>query len=396
MSAIRISQRASAITDSITLAISARAKAMQAAGIDVVSLGAGEPDFGTPANIAEAGIQAIRDGHTRYTAAAGMPEVRQAAARWFRRHFDLPFEAENVMVTAGAKPALMLALSAMVDRGDRVLLPAPFWPSYTDIVRLADGEPVVLEGVPRQGFVHSGEQIARAARAHGCRGVVVNYPNNPSGAVPTRAQIEDIVDAAIDADLWILSDEIYARLIYDGLEHVSPGSIERARDRVVVVNGGTKSHSMTGWRVGFLGGPAPLVAAAARIQSQAMGNTCSISQRAVIAVCEELEDEGFERRMRAFDERRHYLHGAINAVEGLRLELPKGAFYALVDCRDLCARLGCDDIELSERLLVDGLVATVPGTPFAMPGFVRLSYAASLPDLQKAVERIRAFVGVLP
>lgn len=389
---ISVSQRARSITDSITLAISARAKAMQAEGIDVVSLGAGEPDFGTPEPIAEAGIQAIRDGYTRYTAAAGMPDVRAAAARWFQRQFDLPYEPQNVMVTAGAKPALMLAMQSLVNPGDKVLLPAPFWPSYTEIVRLADGVPIPLAGVPEQGFVHTGAQIAAAAAEHGAKGVVLNFPNNPSGAVASRAEIEDLVDAAIEHDLFIISDEIYARLLYDDAEHVSPAAFERARDRVVIVNGGTKSHSMTGWRVGFLAGPAELIAAAARVQSQAVGNTNSISQRAVMAVCDETDATEFERRRAAFDARRRYLHGAIQSIEGLRLEMPKGAFYALVDCREVCERVGIDDVTFAERLLVDGLVATVPGSPFEMPGFVRLSYAASMEDIERAVQRIGAFV----
>lgn len=391
MSAIKISARARAISDSITLAISARAAAMKRDGIDVVSLGAGEPDFGTPARIADAGVTAIREGYTRYTPAAGMPDVRAAGARWFRRHFGMPYEAENVMVTAGAKPALYLALDTIVEPGDVVLLPAPFWASYTDIVRLAEGVPVVVDAVPEQGFVHTGEQIARAAREHGAKGVVVNYPNNPSGAVPTPAQVEAIVDAAIEHDLWILSDEIYARLIYDGLPHVSPASFERAFDRVIVVNGGTKSHSMTGWRVGFLAGPAEVVAAAARIQSQAMGNTCSISQRAVLEVCDEPDDSGLRQRLAAFDERRKFLVDAVGSIPRLRVDVPQGAFYLLVDVREACAALDADDVTFAERLLVEGKVATVPGTPFAIPGFVRLSYAAGLDDLRKAVDRIADF-----
>lgn len=395
MPAIPISARARAITDSITLAISARAAAMKKEGIDVVSLSAGEPDFGTPTAVAEAGIRAIRDGYTRYTPAAGMPDVRAAASRWFERHFGLSYAPSDVMVTAGAKPALHLALDSIVDRGDRVLLPAPFWASYTDLVQLSEGVPVVVDAVPEQEFVHSGEQIARAAEENHAKGIVLNFPNNPSGAVPTRAQLESIVDAAIEHDMWILSDEIYARLIYDDRSHVSPASFERARERVIVVNGGTKSHSMTGWRVGFLAGPSEVVAAAARIQSQAMGNTCSISQRAVLEVCDEEDDSELQRRVGAFDERRRYLVEELARIPKLRVEMPHGAFYVLVDVREFSADLGIDDVAFAERLLVEGLVATVPGTPFAIPGFVRLSYAASMDDLRTAVGRVADFCGKL-
>ncbi len=394
MSTIPESRRARAIHDSITLAISARASTMRRDGIDVVSLSAGEPDFPTPEPIQDAGVAAIREGRTRYTPAAGIPELRKAAADWFRRRFGIPYQAENISVTAGAKPALTLGLMAIVDEGDRVLLPAPFWASYTDIVRLAGGEPVPIRAVPEQGFVHTGEQIAAAARRHGAKGVVVNFPNNPSGAVASRAQLEEIVDAAIENDLWIVSDEIYARLLYDGREHVSPASFERAFDRVLVVNGGTKSHSMTGWRVGFLAGPTATVDAVARIQSQAVGNTCTISQYAAIQVCEETDDSEVNRRLAAFDERRRYLVDAVNGIDGLSAAMPDGAFYVLVDVHEASKRLGIgDDVVFAERLLNEARVAVIPGTPFEIPGFIRLSYAVSMDDLKRAVARLREFVG---
>ena len=393
MSAIPVSARARGITDSITLAITARAKAMRAEGIDVVSLGAGEPDFPTAEPIADAGVQAIRDGYTRYTPAAGMPDVRQAGADWFRRRFGLDFASEEIVVTAGAKPALSLAMQAIVNPGDKVLLPAPFWASYTDIVRLSDGVPVPLAAVPEQGFVHTGEQIAEAIAETGAKGVVINFPNNPSGAVPTPAQVEAITDACAAAGVWIISDEIYARLIYDGGEHASPAGLAAGRDRTIVVNGGTKSHSMTGWRVGFLAAPAEIAAAVAKIASQALGNTCSISQRAAKAMCEETDDTELHRRLAAFDERRRFLVESLDGHAGLAMPRPQGAFYALLDVREVCRERGIDDVAFAEQLLVDGRVATVPGTPFEIPGFVRLSYAASLDDLRLAVERIRSFVG---
>ena len=279
-----------------------------------------------------------------------------------------------------------------IGTGDHVLLPTPYWPSYPEIVRLWGGEPVDVPVGADQGFVPNGPQIEEAARRHGATGLLINFPNNPSGAVPTREQVEQIVDAALAAGMWILSDEIYARLIYDGNPHVSPAQFERARDHVLVVNGGTKSHSMTGWRIGFLAGPPQIVAAASRIQSQAAGNPCTISQIAAMAMCEEDDDTEFERRLAAFDERRRYLMKEINATEELGLDLPHGAFYALVDVRQACSRLDCDDAQLADRLLTEGLVATVPGSAFAAPGFIRLSYAASMQDLETAVQRIRSFL----
>ncbi|MCA8944524.1 MAG: pyridoxal phosphate-dependent aminotransferase [Planctomycetes bacterium] len=391
MGHIQPSKRSEAITESITLAISARAAAMKAAGEDVISLGAGEPDFPTYEPVARAGIDAITGGITRYTASSGLPDVRAAAARWFRQ-FDLPYETQNVMVTAGAKPALTMALLALADPDDCILTPAPYWPSYPEMVKLVGARSVDIALNPAEGFVPTREEIVTAAREHGAKGIMINFPNNPSGAVPTRDQVESIVDAAIEADLWILSDEIYAKLIYEG-EHVSPASFDKGFDRTVVVNGGTKSHSMTGWRVGFLAGPADIVAAAGRLQSQAIGNACSISQMAAKRVCEGGDDDEMSRRLRAFDERRQYLLGAINEIPGLALDRPQGAFYALVDARGACERLGIDDLELTERLLVESKVAVVPGSAFAIPGFLRLSYAASMDDLERAVARMQSFFG---
>ena len=391
MGSIQPSARSTEITESITLAISARAAAMKAEGQDVISLGAGEPDFPTPEPVAQAGIRAIQDGITRYTASSGIPKVREAAARWFQQ-FDLQFEPKDIVVTAGAKPALTLALLALAECGDRVLVPAPYWPSYPEMVKLVGATPIDMPPDPSQGFIPTGAQIEAAAKEHGAKGIMLNFPNNPSGAVPTREQVEDIVDAAIRTNLWIISDEIYARLLYDDNVHVSPASFERARDRVVVVNGGTKSHSMTGWRLGFLAGPRAVIDAAACIQSQAIGNACSISQMAVLEVCDEKDGAEFERRLAAFDERRQYLLEQINSIPGLALSSPQGAFYALVDARQACQERGIDDLMLCEQLLTEALVAAVPGSAFAIPGFLRISYAASMDDLERAVDRIRKFL----
>ncbi|MEO0479076.1 MAG: pyridoxal phosphate-dependent aminotransferase [Planctomycetota bacterium] len=392
MPAIPVSARARAISDSVTLAIQARAKAMRAEGVDVVSLGAGEPDFDTPENIQDAGVQAIRDGHTRYTAVSGMPELRTAAAKWFNRHFDLDYSKEEIIVTAGAKPALSLGLTAVLNDGDRVLLPAPFWPSYPDIVRIAGGVPVPLEAVPEQGFVHTPDQLAKAFAETGAKGVMFNYPNNPSGAIATREQVEGLLKVCIDHNAWIVSDEIYARLLYDGAKHVSFAALDGGKERTMIVNGGTKSHSMTGWRVGFLAAPKEIAAAVGRIQGQAIGNTCTISQHAAITVCEETDNTELERRLETYDGRRRLMVERVSAIDGLAVNLPQGAFYAMVDCRPVCQRAGINDIEFCERLLIEGKVATVPGTAFELPGFLRLSYAASTDAIETAIDRLGTFV----
>jgi aspartate aminotransferase len=382
---------AASIAESATLAMSAKAATLRAAGRDVVSLSAGEPDFATPESVAEAGIEAIRQGQTRYTQAAGIPELRLAGAEWFKRKFGLDYSPDEVMVTAGAKAALHMALTTALEPGERVLILAPYWVSYPDLIKVAGGVPVEVPAVPEKGFIHTGAEIEAAARKSDARGLMLNFPNNPSGASPTGQQVEEIVNAAVNCGMWIISDEIYSTMLYDGAEHVSPAAVKGGRDRVLVVNGGTKSHSLTGWRIGFLAGPVDLIDAASRIQGNVLGNPCTISQAASLAAFTlPLEDE-LENRMASFDERRRYLVEAINAIPTLRVSLPAATFYAMVDVSELCDRLGCDDARLCERLLDEMLLAVVPGSAFALPGYIRLSYAAALQELRTAVERLAQF-----
>ncbi len=391
MAGLAPNARSRRIEESATLAITARAARMKAQGLDVVSLGAGEPDFATPAPIARAGIRAIEQGNTRYTAAPGVPELRAAGASWLQRTFGLDYGADDVMVCAGAKAALHMALAAIVDPGDAVLILAPYWVSYPALVQVADGEPVVVPPVPEQGFVHDATAIDAAIRRHRARGLLLNFPNNPSGAVPSRAQVQAIVDACQRHDVWMVSDEIYATLTYDDARHVSPAALPGGRERTVVVNGFTKSHTLTGWRTSFLAGPRAVVDAACRIQSQVLGNACTISQAATLAACEQDLSDDQALRMRAFDERRRYLVEHVNRIPGLRLQAPRGAFYALVDARAWCEQRGVDDVALCELLLERQLLAAVPGSAFAIPGFVRLSYAAGMDQLRTAVARLHAF-----
>ena len=391
MAGLAPNARSRRIEESATLAISAQAARLRAAGKDVVSLGAGEPDFWTPGPIAEAGIRAIEQGNTRYTPAPGTPELRAAGANWLQRTFGLRYTADEVMVCAGAKAALHIALDTIVEPGDSVLILAPYWVSYPALVAMADGKPVVLPAVPDAGFIHTAAAIDAAAKQSRARGILLNFPNNPSGVVPTRAQLQAIVDVAVANDLWIVSDEIYSMLLYDDAEHFSPAALPGGHERTIVVNGFTKSHTLTGWRTSFLAGPRAIVDAACRIQSQVLGNPCTISQAATLAACEiPLPDEQ-TRRMLAFDERRRYLLREINTIPGMRLSVPKGAFYALVDVRELCKARGIDDVTVCQQLLHQHLLAVVPGSAFAVPGFVRLSYAVAMEQLQKAIARLRDY-----
>ena len=391
MAGLAPNARSRRIEESATLAITAKAAKMKQAGLDVVSLGAGEPDFPTPGPIAEAGIRAIQQGKTRYTAAPGTPELRAAGSKWLRDQFGLEYPPEEVMVCAGAKAALHMALDAVVEPGDPVLILAPYWVSYPALVTMADGNPVVVPPVPDRGFVHDAAAIEAACRQHRSKGIVLNFPNNPSGAVPTKDQVQAIVDVCKRNDMWIVSDEIYATLLYDTATHVSPASLPGGRERTLVVNGFTKSHTLTGWRTSFLAGPRPVIDACCRIQSQVLGNPCTISQEAMLAACRTPLPEDQAARMRAFGERRDFLVREINTIQGLKLVAPRGAFYALVDVRTLCAQRGIDDVVMCEQLLDQQKLAAVPGSAFAIPGFVRLSYAAAMDELRSAVVRLRAF-----
>ncbi|MFN3241792.1 MAG: pyridoxal phosphate-dependent aminotransferase [Planctomycetota bacterium] len=384
--------RSRRIEASATLAITAEAARLKAEGHDVVSLGAGEPDFPTPEPIARAGIEAIERHDYRYTAAAGTPALRKAGAAWLGEQFGLDYAADEVMVSSGAKGALHMALDTIVEPGDRVLILAPYWVSYPALVTMADGEPFVVAALPQRGFIHDEATLEKAAADSGASGVIVNWPNNPSGAVPSRHDVQALVDLCARRDMWIVSDEIYATLLYDGAQHISPANVPGGRERTVVVSGFTKSHTLTGWRTSFMAGPKDVIAAAGRIQSQVLGNPCTISQAAMQKACELPLPDDQATRMQAFGERRAFLLERINAIPGMSLAPPKGAFYALIDIRPICEQRGIDDFTVCRQLLEQQHLALVPGSAFAAPGFIRASYAASLETLQKAVERLEKWV----
>lgn len=385
--------RSRLIEASATLAITDTANKLKAAGHDVVSLGAGEPDFPTPEPIAQAGIEAIEQGNYRYTSAAGTPELRKAGAEWLSSSFGLDYAADEVMVCAGAKAALHMALAAIVEPGDRVLVLAPYWVSYPAMVTLAGGEPVVLPPNPGRGFVHDEASIEAMARKHDAAGVIVNFPNNPSGSVPGKNDVEALVDVCARRDMWIISDEIYSTLLYDDAVHISPAKVAGGRERTVVVNGFTKSHTLTGWRTSFLAASKDVVATAARLQSQVLGNPCTISQAATLKACQLPLPDEHKWRMAAFTERRDYLVREINQLQGISLAKPRGAFYALMDIRPICEAREITDLQACRELLDEHHLALVPGSAFGAPGFVRASFAVSLDTLKKAVDRLATWVG---
>jgi aspartate aminotransferase len=385
--------RSRLIEASATLAITDTANKLRAAGHDVVSLGAGEPDFPTPEPIARAGIEAIEQGNYRYTSAAGTPALRQAGAEWLSSSFGLEYAADEVMVCAGAKAALYMALTTILEPGDRVLILAPYWVSYPAMVTLAGGEPVILPANPERGFIHDEASIEAMAKQHGAAGVIINFPNNPSGSVPNKNDIRALIDVCTRRDMWIISDEIYSTLLYDDAEHTSPASLPGGRERTIVVNGFTKSHTLTGWRTSFLAASKEIVATAARLQSQVLGNPSTISQAATLKACQHPLPEEHQQRIKAFTERRDYLVEAVNKLPGISVAKPRGAFYALMDLRPICDERGITDLQACQQLLDEHHLALVPGSAFGAPGFLRASFAANLETLKKAVERLSKWVG---
>ncbi len=391
---MRISSRIEQVRESTTLAIAARAAELRAAGRNIISLAAGEPDFATPSAASEAGIQAIRNGETHYTPVAGIAPLRKAVSEAIARDYDLNYDPSQICISAGTKPAIWLALTALLEPGDLVVVVAPYWVSYPDIVALAGGEVLLLETDEQNGFVPTQEQLETALGSPGVRGILINSPSNPTGAIWPPERIEQLVAICARRDRWIVSDEIYSELHFDDTRVVSPTQIPGGRERTVLLNGFSKTYAMTGWRMGWLAAPPELVRGVIRAQSQLMGNACSISQAAALEALAPRNRGDVDKMIDAFRKRRAFLIPAVQRIEGFSLHPPSGAFYAFPGVQPLIAARGlADDVALAKTLLEQTEVATVPGTAFGRPGHIRLSFAASLEDLHEAMERIWRWAG---
>jgi len=399
---VKLSRRAQSVQPSPTLAITAKAKAMRAAGADVISLSAGEPDFGTPDHVKKAGIEAIESGFTRYTATAGTPELRKAIAEKHRRENDLTYDpATEIVACVGAKHAIYGAIQVLVDEGDEVLVPAPYWVSYPDMTRLAGGTPVVVPCRAEDGFVVRASEI-ESRIGERTVALILNSPSNPTGAVYPRKALEEIAEVVRrHPRLVVISDDIYEHLIYTGdpftnILNVAPD----LRDRTIVVNGLSKSFSMTGWRIGWALGPRQIIGAMQRLQDQSTSNPSSITQMAAIAALSGGNDFVAEMR-EAFDERRRFVQRRLSEIPGVSCPEIGGAFYAFFDVRPLLAKsfrgesLGESSARFCEILLEEFHVAMVPGVAFGAEGFVRLSFATSLDALEKGLDRLESFARAL-
>ncbi len=396
---MKISERARNTAPSPTLAITAKAKQLKEEGVDVLSFGAGEPDFDTPEPIADAAIEAIRTGFTRYTPSAGILPLRQAICDKLHRENGLYYTPSQVIVTAGAKHALFGVFQAIIDPGDEVIIPAPYWVSYPEMVKLAGGVPVTVNAGPDTGYVPDPADIAAAVTPK-TRAIVVNSPNNPSGAVFPEAVLKAIADIAIDHQIAIISDEIYEKLVYGSHRHVSIASFsDEAHKLTITINGMSKAFAMTGWRVGYAAGDATVIGAMVRMQDQSTSNITSFVQKGALAALQ-MPEEPIQKMVAAFAERREAIVAGLNAIPGIRCPEPGGAFYVFPDVSALYGKRAGDRIlttsdDVASWLLDTVQVAVVPGSGFGADANIRLSYACSLQQIQRGIDRIAQAVSSL-
>ena len=394
MSLPRISRRISSIAESATLKVDAKAKALQAEGRHVISYAAGEPDFATPANIVAAASRAVLDPKNyRYTPAAGLPELKQAIADKTLRDSGLKVDASQVIVTNGGKQAVYQSFATIIDPGDEVLLPAPYWTTYPEAIKLAGGVPVEVFAGADQNYLVTVEQL-EAARTDRTKVLLFVSPSNPTGAVYSAEQVREIGEWADKHGLWIIADEIYQNLVYDDVRAVSiVEAVPALADRTILVNGVAKSYAMTGWRLGWMVGPSDAIKAAANLQSHLSSNVSNISQRAAIEALTGPQDE-VEVMRQSFERRRNVIVAELNKIEGVTCPMPEGAFYVYPDVTGLLGRewggvTPTTSLELADLILEQAEVAVVPGEAFGPSGYLRLSYALGDEPLLEGIQRLQ-------
>ena len=389
---ISLSNRVQSIKPSQTLAITARAKELRAQGLDIIGLGAGEPDFDTPDHIKQAAIQAIRDGFTKYTAVDGTPGLKQAIIDKFKRDNSLEYEMNQILVSVGGKQTSFNLLQALINPGDEVIIPAPYWVSYPDMTLLAEGVPVIVSAGIEQAYKISPKQLEEAITDR-TRLIFINSPSNPTGAVYSREELAALGEVLKRyPNILIATDDMYEHILWTDSPFVNiVDACPELYDRTIVMNGVSKAYSMTGWRIGYCGGPANLVAAMKKTQSQSTSNPCSISQVAAEAALN--GDQGcIAPMLKAFKERHDFVVDRLNAMNGVKCLPSDGTFYAFADFRDaIASRDGINnDLELADYLLNEAKVALVPGSAFGAEGYMRLSYATSMENLDQALSRIES------
>ena len=384
------------IKPSPTLAVTQKARELKAAGKEVISLGAGEPDFDTPENIKQVAIKAINNGDTKYTAVDGTPALKEAIIKKFKRENNLDYQVDQVTVGAGGKHVIYNAMVATLNEGDEVLVPAPYWVSYPDIVLLAGGTPIILKCNEKQGFKINSSELEKSITKK-TKWIILNSPSNPTGACYSEDDIREIAKVLIKhPHVYILSDDIYEHVAYEGFKFFTIAQIAELKERVLTMNGVSKAYSMTGWRIGYAAGPKEIIKAISKIQSQSTSNPSSISQAAAVEALNGTQDFIKERSM-SFQERRDFVVKELNKIEGLECLNPDGAFYVFPSCKGLIGKKDRNGKELKtdtdfvQSLLENSGVAVVQGSAFGLEGFFRISYATSMKNLEKALEKISSF-----
>ena len=384
------------IKPSPTMAVTSKAREMKAAGKDVIGLGAGEPDFDTPDNIKEAAIRAIKSGDTKYTAVDGTPVLKKAIQAKFLRENNLSYSIDQITVGTGGKQVLYNAFMATINKGDEVIIPAPYWVSYPDIILLAGGKPKIVRCDEKNNFKITPEQL-RKAISKKTKWVILNSPSNPTGSAYTKKEIEDLSKVLMKyKKVFILSDDIYEHITYDDFRFYTIAQIQELKGRTLTMNGVSKSYSMTGWRIGYAAGPKEIIKAIAKIQSQSTSNPTSISQAAAVEALNGTQSF-IKERADSFKKRRDFVVDSLNKIEGISCLRPEGAFYVFPNCKKLLGKKTKvkNDKDFVEKLLIKSQVAVVQGSAFGLDGYFRISYATSMDNLKKAIKRIENFCNSL-
>lgn len=396
---MNLSKKANSISPSITLEITGKVNELKAQGVNVMSFAAGEPDFNTPKNIIEAAIKAMDAGYTKYTKTSGIVELRKAICKKLHQENNLNYSEEQIVVSTGAKQCLANTFLAILNKGDEVILQNPCWVSYTELIKLADGVPVIVNCDENDGYKLSAKNIEKAVTSK-TKAILLNSPHNPTGIVYNKNELEEIAQIAKKYNLIIISDEIYEKLIYDGEEHVSIASLsEDAYERTIVINGLSKTYAMTGWRVGYTASSAKLAKIMSSVQSHMTSNVCSISQYAALEALTGPQDS-INMMKNAFEERRNFMMKKLEEIDEVSFIKPQGAFYIMVNITYFIGKSinGVkinNSIEFAKMLLEEEKVAVIPGAAFGLENFIRLSYATSMEVIEEGLDRIKSFLGKL-
>lgn len=390
--AVKLANRVLALTPSTTLAITAKAKELKEQGVDVIGLGAGEPDYNTPQHILDAAVRSMNEGHTKYTPSAGLPALKKAIIEKFERDQGLSYKLNEIIVGNGAKHVLYTLFQVLLNEGDEVIIPTPYWVSYPEQVKLAGGVPVYVDGLESQQFKITPEQL-NSVISERTRAVIINSPSNPTGVIYTAEELRELGKLCLEKNILIVSDEIYEKLIYGEHKHVSIAQLSpELKEQTIVINGVSKSHSMTGWRIGYAAGNKEIIEAMTNLASHSTSNPTTTAQYASIAAYNGPQ-EPVEEMRQAFEHRLEVIYNQLVSIPGFTCVKPQGAFYLYPNVKEAANITGYSDVDaFVEALLVEAKVAVIPGSGFGTPDNIRLSYATSLDLLEKAVARMRDFV----